>query len=107
MEQSAGNRIKRVNSVFMPKREPRSSCVPTIVEVTREHFVLLSPDWIPLTHLVVAKLFALAFLICGGDIEDRCSITISSCKFLLQLRNVAAKCRLDHGHGIKSAQRDV
>ena len=31
MEQSAGNRIKHVNSVFMPKREPRSSCVPTIV----------------------------------------------------------------------------
>ena len=25
-----GNRIKRVNSVFMPKREPRSSSVPTI-----------------------------------------------------------------------------
>ena len=30
MEQFAGNCIKRVNSVFMPKREPQSSCVPTM-----------------------------------------------------------------------------
>ena len=29
MERSVGNRIKRVNLVFMPKQEPRSSCVPT------------------------------------------------------------------------------
>ena len=29
MERSAGNRIKRVNSVFMPKRKPQSSCVLT------------------------------------------------------------------------------
>ena len=35
----------------------------TRVEVTREHFVLLSPDWIPHTHVLLAKLLALSFLI--------------------------------------------
>ena len=59
------------------------------LKVTCERFVLLSLDWIPLTHLLVAELLALSFLICGGDIEDRCSITVSSYKLLLQLRNVA------------------
>ena len=31
MERYTGNRIKRVNLVFMPKREPRSSCVSTLL----------------------------------------------------------------------------
>ena len=61
----------------------------TRVEVTHEHFVLLSLDWIPHTHLLLAELLALSFLIRGGDIEDRRSITVSPYKFLLQLSNVA------------------
>ena len=58
------------------------------VQVTREHLVLFSPDWIPHTHVLVSEVLAVSFLIRGGYIKDYRSITVSCCKFLLQLRNV-------------------
>ena len=60
------------------------------VEVTRERFILLSPDWIPHTHVLLAELLALFDLIRGGDVEYRRSVMVSPCKFLLQLSNIAS-----------------
>ena len=61
----------------------------TRVKVTRERFILISPNWIPHTHVLLVELLALSGLIRGGDVEYRRSVTVSPCKFLLQLSNIA------------------